>query len=118
MKVLICENDLYRKTEIPDGQYLAYSHDENMECTCPGCGKTFRFGDMFTSQKYLTTDMLLGLFVCEECYEKEHKTKKEFLIEISYTLNRDEFPEHYGYYEDAESAKAAIDKIKKMAEEG
>ena len=35
-------------------------------------------------------------------------------IEISYTTDPDDFPEHYGYYDNIESAKKALDDIEKM----
>ena len=35
-------------------------------------------------------------------------------IEISYTTDEDDFPEHYGYYDNYESAKEAIEEIKKI----
>lgn len=38
-------------------------------------------------------------------------------IEISYTTDEDEFPEHYGYYDNPEDAKKAIDNIAKMVNE-
>ena len=37
-------------------------------------------------------------------------------IEISYTTDEDEYPEHYGYYDNPEDVKAAIDDIMKMVE--
>lgn len=33
------------------------------------------------------------------------------MIEISYTTEEDEFPEHYGYYNNIEDAKKALDEI-------
>lgn len=38
-------------------------------------------------------------------------------IEICYTTEEDEFPEHYGYYDNPEDAKKAIDSIAKMVED-
>lgn len=38
-------------------------------------------------------------------------------IEISYTTEEDDFPEHYGYYHNIEDAKEALDNIKKAIEE-
>lgn len=38
-------------------------------------------------------------------------------VEISYTTNPDEYPEHHGYYDTAEEAKEAIDEIFEMEEE-
>ena len=37
-------------------------------------------------------------------------------VEISYTTNPDEYPEHHGYYDTAEEAKEAIDEIFEMEE--
>lgn len=38
-------------------------------------------------------------------------------IEISYTTDEDEFPEHYGYYDNIEDAKNALDDIAKIIKE-
>lgn len=38
-------------------------------------------------------------------------------IEISYTTEEDEFPEHYGYYDNFEDAKEALEHIEKILEE-
>lgn len=37
-------------------------------------------------------------------------------IEISYTTDDEDFPEHYGYYDNAEDAKRAIDEIIEIVE--
>ena len=37
-------------------------------------------------------------------------------IEISISEDEDEIPEHYGYYDDVDSAKDALDLIKKEYE--
>lgn len=37
-------------------------------------------------------------------------------IEISFTTDPDEFPEHYGYYDNIEDAKKALDDIEKISE--
>ena len=37
-------------------------------------------------------------------------------IEISYTTDEDEFPEHYGYYDNFEDAKEALEHIEKILE--
>lgn len=37
-------------------------------------------------------------------------------IEISYTTEPDEFPEHYGYYDDIDSAKDALETIREDLE--
>lgn len=37
-------------------------------------------------------------------------------IEISYTTDEDDFPEHYGYYDNSEDAKKAIDEIIEIVE--
>ena len=44
----------------------------------------------------------------------KEKEKIMINIEISYTTDEDEFPEHYGYYDNFEDAKEAIEDIKKM----
>ena len=36
-------------------------------------------------------------------------------IEISFTTDSDEFPEHYGYYDNIEDAKKALDDIEKIS---
>lgn len=38
------------------------------------------------------------------------------VIEISYTSNDGDIPEHYGYYDNIEDAKEALDDIKKAVE--
>lgn len=38
------------------------------------------------------------------------------MIEISYTTEPDEYPEHYGYYDDIDEAKAALEEIRKNLE--
>ena len=38
------------------------------------------------------------------------------VIEISYTDSDDDFPEHYGYYDNVEDAKKALDDIKRTVE--
>lgn len=35
-------------------------------------------------------------------------------IEISYTTDPDDFPEHYGYYDNIEDAKKALDHIEEI----
>ena len=37
-------------------------------------------------------------------------------VEISYTTDPDEYPEHHGYYNTPEEAKEAIDEIFEMEE--
>lgn len=39
-------------------------------------------------------------------------------IEISFTTDEDKEPEHYGYYDDIESAKEDLDNIEKIVSQG
>lgn len=48
--------------------------------------------------------------------KKKARTYRIIRVEISYTTNPDEYPEHHGYYDTAEKAKEAIDEIFEMEE--
>lgn len=65
------ENGSYKKTRIPDGNYPAFAYDMSTPCTCPNCGKTFEFGDMYTSRMWYRGNGTFALYVCEKCYEAE-----------------------------------------------
>lgn len=48
--------------------------------------------------------------------KKKVRTYRIIRVEISYTTNPDEYPEHHGYYDTAEEAKESIDEIFEMEE--
>lgn len=71
MKALIWENEEYHDAVTPDGVYPVITDDMNEPCTCPNCGKTFRFGEMYTSRKWFRGNGAFGFYVCGDCYRGE-----------------------------------------------
>lgn len=61
----------YEPYEVPDDwKFVLWTDDMEKKTTCPHCGKDFPFGETYTS-KEIHTEMGLGYFVCEKCYEEE-----------------------------------------------
>lgn len=48
-----------------------YATDMDKKVVCPECGKTFKFGNGYTSQVYYSPNGFWGLIVCEACHNKE-----------------------------------------------
>lgn len=65
----------YDPIEIPS-DCKAYSSDMEEKVRCPQCGKSFLFGDGYTS-KQIHTDIGFGYSVCARCYDQEWKDWKE-----------------------------------------
>lgn len=67
----------YDIVELPDDwniKLLSYDMDEIINC--PHCGKEFRYGNCYTSLEFHNY-IGLGFPVCSECYEEEHKRRRE-----------------------------------------
>ena len=71
------EKHEYEPFEVPD-EWNFVLHTYNMETltTCPHCGKRFPFGEGYTSME-IHNEFGFGYSVCEECYEKEWKRRKQ-----------------------------------------
>lgn len=64
-------NGKYKKMKIPDGSYPAFADDMSTPCTCPNCGKTFEFGEMYTSGEWFRESGVFAFYVCEKCHKNE-----------------------------------------------
>ena len=68
----------YDPVEIPEEwQVRTYSERMSAPTTCPHCGRTFHFGDMYTSMEF-QTDFGFGYSVCRECYEEEFERRLKY----------------------------------------
>ena len=74
MKALVWNGKDYDEAEIPEGYYPAFTDNMDEPCTCPGCGKDYRFGELYTSHKfYRPPTGAFGFYVCLDCYTRERE---------------------------------------------
>lgn len=67
----IKEEHRYKEVKIPDGHYPAITDNMDEPCTCPHCGKDFKFGEMIGSHELYRVGGVFAYCVCPTCYEQE-----------------------------------------------
>lgn len=54
--------------DVPEGWYVSvYESDMEKEINCVNCGRKIKFGEGYTSRRYMTEGGF-GFSECEECY--------------------------------------------------
>ena len=70
----------YEDFDSPAENPALYVEDMREIRQCANCGKSVKYGDMYTS-KTIHTEMGFGYVVCEECYREEWILEKRDKLE-------------------------------------